>query len=82
MNLIKSGRLPISAHNIELLEKKEEISVKEIINEKSKNADLTIVGFRSEALKQLGISMFEGYNGVGDILFVNTTSEKEIVDAF
>ncbi len=82
LNLIKSGRLPISAHNVELLEKKDEISVKEIINEKSKSADLTIVGFRSEALKQLGINLFQGYKGVGDILFVNTTSEKEIVDAF
>lgn len=75
---IKDGRLPISPRNIELITKKEDISSKDIINQKSKDADLTILGFRTEALKQVGAELFEGYEDIGDILFVNTTVVKKI----
>lgn len=78
MELIQTGRLPISVHNIKLIEKSDEISVKEVINNHSKDADLTIVGFRGEALKQLGEANFEGYEQVGNVLFVNSTAQKEI----
>lgn len=77
-NLIKAGRLPISPKNIETIKHKVEVSTKDIINEKSKDADLTIVGFRAEAMKQRGPQLFEGYDGIGNILFVNATKEKEI----
>ena len=78
LGLIKAGRLPISVHNVKLIEKSDDISVKEVINEHSKDADLTIVGFRSEALKQLGESNFEGYEQIGNVLFINSTAQKEI----
>lgn len=78
LTLIKEGRLPISPKNIELLKHKEDVSIKEIINDKSNDADLTIVGFRAEAMKQKGKELFAGYDGVGNILFVNTTLEKAL----
>ena len=46
--LIKAGRLPISVHNIRLIEKSEHMETKEVIRQESKDADLTIVGFRGE----------------------------------
>ena len=78
LDMIKSGRLPISPNNIELIPQNENVSIKDIINTKSKDADLTMIGFRSEAIKQIGTSLFEGYDGIGNILFVNTTREKAI----
>lgn len=75
---IKEGRLPISPNNVQLISKKEGKSSKELINEKSSDADLTIIGFRSEAVKQLGSVVFEGYDELGNILFVNSNKEKEI----
>ncbi|UII25158.1 amino acid permease [Fulvivirga maritima] len=78
ISMIKAGRLPISPKNIELIKHKLEVSTKEIINDKSQDADLTIVGFRAEAIKQRGAEVFKGYEGVGNILFVNASKEKEI----
>ena len=78
IELIKAGRLPISPNNVNLLAQRHEVHVKDIINERSKDADLTIVGFRSEALKQLGNKLFQGYDAVGNVLFVNAVKKKEI----
>lgn len=76
--LIEAGRLPISVHNIEVLPRKENVDPKAIINEKSKDADLTIIGMRYETLKHDGVSIFEGYDGIGNTIFVNAASQKKI----
>ncbi len=75
---IKEGRMPISPNNVELIAREEGMRNREVINVKSEDADLTIVGFRSEAVKQLGAEVFEGYDAIGNILFVNSNMEKEI----
>jgi solute carrier family 12 (sodium/potassium/chloride transporter), member 2 len=77
--MITSGRLPISANNIEIIAKAEGVTNKSLVNEKSKDADLTIVGFRYEQVKHSGYETFMGYNSVGNILFVNAQQEKEII---
>lgn len=76
MDLIDTGRLPISASNVEFISQKESGEVKKIINQKSKYADLTIVGVRTELIKHKGEEVFKGYDGVGDVLFVNTQTMK------
>jgi amino acid transporter len=76
--MIKTGRLPISANNIRIIPIKEDVTTKEIINQSSKDADLTIVGFRSELIKKTGKDFFMGYDNVGNVLFVNSQNEKEI----
>lgn len=78
LELASEGRLPISSNNIEVIAKPDGKRKKEIINEVSESADLTIIGFRSEAVKQFGEELFEGYNEAGNILFVNASEEKEI----
>jgi len=78
LELIKTGRLPISARNVKIIEKTDNKSNREIINEHSQDADLTIVGFRSEAIKQLGEEVFGGYDSIGNVLFVNSMKRKEI----
>lgn len=76
--MIKTGRLPISANNIRIIPSKENVGTKEIINQNSADADLTIVGFRSELIKKTGKDFFMGYDNVGNVLFVNSQNEKEI----
>ena len=77
--LAKQGRFPISAKNIEVIEKKETSSNREIINSKSRYADLTIIGFRLEAIKQMEGELFAGYDQIGNTLFLNASKSKFIV---
>jgi len=79
LSLITSGRLPISANNISVIPKSDDVDLKSIINYRSKEADLTIVGFMNAKLKHKGQDLFKGYDQLGDILFVNTDKQKEIV---
>jgi amino acid transporter len=76
--LVVTGRLPISSSNIEMVDEQEDVSPKEMINERSAEAGLTIVGFRGETLKHAGADIFTGYNNLGSMLFINANSKKEI----
>ncbi len=76
--LIKAGQLPISQNNIQIIPHKTTIDIRSIINEKSQDADLTIIGFRSEVLKREGKALFEGYETIGNTVFVNSIQEKVI----
>lgn len=77
-DLIESGRLPISKNNIEVISKDDESDVKSIINKNSADADLTVIGFMNEIVKHNGQEVFNGYDALGDILFFNSTNQKEI----
>ncbi|WP_338767734.1 amino acid permease [Bernardetia sp. ABR2-2B] len=77
IELIKSGRLPISATNVELIAQRGK-SMKEIINEKSKSADLTMIGLNDKQVKEEGENVFKGYDTISDILFVNSHNQKII----
>jgi len=77
--IIEDGRLPIAINNIQILIDNESIGNKELICKNSSNVDLTIIGFRAEALKHKGKELFDGYDKIGNILFVNSTNEIEIL---
>lgn len=76
--LIKTGRLPISFKNINLIHMKDPEKVKETISNTSVDADLTIIGFNSQKINQSGYEVFTGYDKLGNILFVSSNKEKEI----
>jgi len=78
LELIQVGRLPISPSNINLIERSETHDIKSIINEQSAIADFTLIGFDEKVLEKEGTSYFEGYNKLGNILFVNSMNKKEI----
>jgi amino acid transporter len=78
INLTASGRLPISANNIHVLPLDHNKSSKDLINEYSDDADLTLIGFHEGALKiENPAELFSGYT-IGNILFVNTLKSKFI----
>ncbi len=77
--LINSGRMPITETNIEIIERDEHISVKEIINQRSIDAGLTMIGFNENTFKVEGdFSFFEGFENIGNVLFVHSNGEKTI----
>ena len=53
-----------------------DINIKEIINKRSTNSDLTIIGFMGELVKKQKLDIFEGYDNLGNILFVNSINKK------
>lgn len=76
--LIEAGQLPISAHNIEVIQQKPEVDTRQIINRKSKDADLIVVGIRDESLRHNGAAVFSGFEELGNTLFVNAVEQKQI----
>lgn len=77
--LVRSGRLPITEKNIEIILAESGKTTKTLINEKSSYAALTMIGFMVEGLKHDGEQNFLGYDEVGTILFINSTNQKEII---
>ncbi len=76
--LIDTGQLPISKSNIEFLIQKETTDIKASICEKSKDADVTIMGMRYERIKHLKEDYFSGYDKIGNIIFIEAGHKKEI----
>jgi len=76
--LVETGRLPISEENIQIIIQEDNVSPKTLINQKSIDAGLTIIGFREETLNHEKIKYFEGYDSLGTILFVNSSNIKKI----
>jgi amino acid transporter len=76
--LVHQGRLPVSRKNLEIIALKEDMNPAAIIKEKSSGAGLTLIGFRGELVKQQGKKFFEGYQALGDVVFVNANKYKEI----
>ena len=77
--LINSGRMPITETNIEIIEREENMSVKEVISKRSLDAGLTMIGFNENSFKREGdFSLFEGYDDIGNVLFVHS-NEKKII---
>jgi hypothetical protein len=79
IELTSTGRLPISANNIRVLPIDDNKNRLELINENSCDADLTIIGFHEGMIKaENNLEQFEGYDKIGNILFVNTLTSKSI----
>ncbi len=77
LQLIEDGQLPISSSNIQFIKNPDE-DKREVIASKSKMADLTIVGFSESSVKHKGQAIFEGYDEIGNVLFVNASKKKVI----
>jgi amino acid transporter len=78
LELIQTGRLPISQRNVEILRPDEETDIHSLISEHSAEAALTIIGIHSDQVRHDGEKAFEGYEDIGDTLFVNARAKQEI----
>ena len=77
-DLVATGRLPITAKNIQIIPEKEGVNIQSLINQRSSDAGLVILGFREEQIRHHGAEVFMGYDDLGTVLFVNAHSQKEI----
>ena len=75
---IAAGRLPITLANIEIICLSDNQTIGEVVSDNSKDAGLTIIGFREEIIQNNKIEYFTEFNDIGDILFVNAIKSKEI----
>jgi hypothetical protein len=80
LSLIRSGRLPISAKNVELIVRKPGAKRRAIIEERSRDADLTVLGFVGQQIRHEKADFFKGYDGLHNLLFINSTHEIELYD--
>jgi len=78
-SLTQDGRIPISPQNIEVVSRQETARKRDVIQERSAEADLVMVGFLPEQLKQKGAEMFQDYEGLANILFLHSGSGQEKV---
>jgi hypothetical protein len=76
LELIKTGRLPISRSNVTMIPY-ETGTRKQVIKKYSSDADLTMIGFTSDLLKKVE-EFTEGYEDLGNILFVGANRVKAI----
>ncbi len=76
LGLIKTGRLPISPSNVTMVSY-EEGNRKKVIAKYSADADLTLTGFTPDMLENTK-EFSEGYEKLGNILFVGANRAKAI----
>jgi len=76
--LVLTGRLPVTRKNIKILQRTDNLPFKKMVNEKSRNASLLLVGLNEQQLKNDKEEVFDKYENVGDILFVLSNNVKEI----
>ncbi|MBK3517290.1 APC family permease [Carboxylicivirga marina] len=77
LELIQEGRLPISSSNVVFLSMTNNQTTQEMIMSHSSDADLAIVGFRPETVKENPVKLID-YGDMSNILFVNTSHKKDI----
>ena len=77
LELIQEGRLPISSTNVVFLPMTDMQTKQQVIMQQSSDADLAIVGFRPEQVKDDPNILIE-YGDMSNILFVNTSHKKDI----
>lgn len=78
MAMIAKGRLPISAKNVELIVADPNCSRAEVVRSRSQDADLIILGVVGDAILHQKEKLFAGYEGLGNILWVNAQNEINI----
>lgn len=76
--LVLTGRLPITEKNIQVIEVDDQFNFKNFVNEYSFDAGLVLIGFNEAQIKHYGVDYFNGYDKIGDILFVDAQGKKEI----
>ena len=76
--LVQTGRLPITSKNIQVICEVPNSDPRALVREHSTQAGIAIIGFRAERLRHQGAKIFDGYEEMGNILFVNASSQKEI----
>ena len=74
---MKKGGYQFHHQIFELLKNNENSRIRDIINKKSADADLKILKLKAELLKKQKEELFNGYDNLGNVLFVNSILKKK-----
>jgi hypothetical protein len=77
-DLVRSGRLPISERNVEVIVPENGTDRATLVGTRSLDADFTLVGLRRGAVRRLGAQAFAGYDEIGNVGFVIGVTDVEI----
>ncbi|UCH81474.1 MAG: hypothetical protein JSW20_02375 [Nitrospiraceae bacterium] len=69
--MISAGRIPISEKNVQIFPTDEMGNFEQLVHMHSSRADLVILGFTDERLKEKGIDLFQRHPNLNDVLFVS-----------
>ena len=69
--MLTAGRIPISENNIKIIPTDERDKFDQILEIRSSRADLVILGFTDDRLKEKGIELFLRHPELNDVLFVS-----------
>lgn len=78
LRLISEGRLPMSEQNLTFIPTDDESSFRSHVARRSPNADLTVVGFDMQGLRDRGSAVFTNHETLKDVLFVHTPQQITI----
>lgn len=76
--LVREGRLPISEKNIEYIPTEGVAAFRALVEERSQQADLTVIGFDTGGLTGRGAEVFTNHACLKDVLFVFTPQKIAI----
>ena len=68
--MIASGRLPVSRKNVEIIATADDVDFTRLVEKRSSAADLVLLGFTEEKLKERGPEVFTRHPVLRDVLFV------------
>lgn len=79
VELIEAGRLPISLKNLRIIPTDDAVDFQQLVARRSALADLVILGFTHERLKEKGMALLRRHPELGEVLFVSA-AERIAID--
>ncbi len=79
MEMITAGRLPISAKNLRIIPTDDQVDFEHLVQDRSADADLVIMGFTEQRLRDKGTQLLRRHPSLREVLFVAAAHEVEIV---
>jgi hypothetical protein len=76
--MITSGRLPVSKKNLRVIPTDEKSDFTRLVQSRSSDADLVILGFTEERLREKGIDLLQRHTALKDVLFVSAEERVKI----
>lgn len=74
--MIEEGRLPITFKNVEVIPTDDQVNYRKLVDQRSEDADLVILGFTESRLREKGPELLQRHANLKDVLFV--AAEEEI----
>jgi hypothetical protein len=75
--MISSGRLLISRKNLQVIPTDDRVDFDQLVEKRSSTADLVVLGFTEERLREKGPELFQRHPALNDVLFVS--AEQKIL---